>query len=266
MDNIIDRAEYPLPEQGREARAKRRMGLGVTGTANALEAIGHRYGSPGYVAAQDQILALIRDYTYQSSVVLAQEKGAFAKFDRDLYCEGRFVQTLPADIQTDIARYGIRNSHLTSIAPTGTISLCADNVSSGIEPVFAYSYDRTIIQKEGPVTETIEDYGVRVLGVKGKRTLEVTIDEHLDVLLSAARHVDSAVSKTCNVGGDVSWEDFKSVYVRAHQGGAKGCTTFRVDGKRSGVLVAKDDKAKDKESEEAMACTYDPSTGRRTCE
>jgi len=142
-------------------------------------------------------------------------------------------------------------------------------VSSGIEPVFAYEYDRTIIQASGPVTEKIQDYGVRVFGVKGKRTSEVTIDEHLNVLLSAARHVDSAVSKTCNVGSDVAWDDFKTLYVKAHEGGAKGCTTFRVDGKRAGVLVSKDDADTTKEGENAPeggACVYDPTTGRRTCD
>lgn len=269
MDNIIDRADYPLPEQGREARAKRRMGLGITGAANALEAMGYSYGSAEYVAVHDEVLSIIRDYAYQSSIVLAQEKGSFAKFDRDRYCEGEFIKTLPESIQGDIRKYGIRNSHLTSIAPTGTISLCADNVSSGIEPVFAYEYDRTIIQASGPVTETIQDYGVRVFGVKGKRSSDVTIDEHLNVLLSAARNVDSAVSKTCNCGKDVSWDDFKSLYVKAYEGGAKGCTTFRANGKRAGILVAKDDSETTKEGEDAPeggACVYDPTTGRRTCD
>lgn len=269
MDNIIDRAEYPLPEQGREARAKRRMGLGITGAANAFEAMGYSYGTPEYIEAQDQVLSLIRDLTYQCSIQLAVEKGAFAKLDREKYVDGAFIKTLPKSIRADIKKYGIRNSHLTSIAPTGTISLTADNISSSIEPVFSYSYDRTIIQADGPVTETIEDYGVRVLGVKGKRSADVTIDEHLNVLLSAAAHVDSAVSKTCNCGPDVSWEDFKNLYVRAYEGGAKGCTTFRVNGKRAGVLVAKDDTtpASDKEPEsEGGACVYDPATGRRTCE
>lgn len=264
MDNVVDRADYPLPEQGREARAKRRMGLGVSGVANAFEAMGLSYGTPEYCAKQDNILSIIRDEAYQASVELAREKGIFALFDRDLYGKGEFIQTLPEVLQADIRKYGIRNSHLTSIAPTGTISLCADNISSGIEPVFAHSFSRTVIEAAGPRTETIEDYGSRVLGVKGKTTAEVTIEEHLNVLISAAKHVDSAVSKTCNVSGDVPWEDFKNLYVKAYEGGAKGCTTFRVDGKRAGILVASEEK-KD-ETEEGGACVYDPNTGRRTCE
>lgn len=264
MDNIIDRSTYPLPEQGREARSKRRMGLGITGVANAIEARGPAYGSAAYIKMQDEALAIIRDYTYWASVQLATEKGAFAKFDRDKYCEGNFIKTLPEDIQADIHKYGIRNSHLTSIAPTGTISLCADNVSSGIEPVFAYSYDRTLIKEHGPETETIDDYGVRVFGVKGKRTSDVTIKEHLDVLLSATKHVDSAVSKTCNVGPEVTWDEFKDLYRLAYEGGAKGCTTFRADGKRMGILVAKD--SPETEEVDGEACYYDPATGKKTCE
>lgn len=268
MDNVVDRADYPLPEQGREARSKRRMGLGVSGVANAFEAMGLSYGTREYCAKQDQILSIIRDEAYMASVELAREKGIFALFDRDMYAEGGFIQTLPIDIQNDIKKYGIRNSHLTSIAPTGTISLCADNISSGIEPVFAHSFSRTVIEQAGPRTETIEDYGARVLGVKGKTTAEVTIEEHLNVLVSAAKHVDSAVSKTCNVSGDVPWEDFKNLYVKAYEGGAKGCTTFRVDGKRAGILVAKDDKKEEADASQGDggACVYDPTTGRRTCE
>lgn len=264
MDNIIDRSTYPLPEQGREARSKRRMGLGITGAANAIEARGPAYGSAAYIKMQDEALAIIRDYTYWASVQLATEKGAFAKFDRDKYCEGNFIKTLPEDIQADIHKYGIRNSHLTSIAPTGTISLCADNVSSGIEPVFAYSYDRTLIKEHGPETETVDDYGVRVFGVKGKRTSDVTVKEHLDVLLSATKHVDSAVSKTCNVGPEVTWDEFKDLYRLAYEGGAKGCTTFRADGKRMGILVAKD--SPETEEVDGEACYYDPATGKKTCE
>ncbi|MGZ8364796.1 MAG: adenosylcobalamin-dependent ribonucleoside-diphosphate reductase [Nitrospira sp.] len=263
MDNVVDRAEYPLPEQGREARAKRRMGLGVMGLANALEAQGLAYGTPEFANMQERVHQVIRDECYAASIQLATEKGDFAKLDRQKYCDGEFIQTLPKELIKDISKFGIRNSHLTSIAPTGTISLCADNVSSGIEPVFAYSYDRTVIEAQGPRTETIEDYGVRVLGVKGKRTCDVTIEEHLRVLTTAARNVDSAVSKTCNVPGDVPWEAFKEVYVQAYNGGAKGCTTFRTDGKRAGILVAKDTETPD---EEGTSCQIDPMTGRRSCE
>lgn len=261
MDNVVDRAEYPLPEQGREARAKRRMGLGVMGLANALEAQGLSYGSTQFCEMEETVLSVIRDECYAASVGLAMEKGDFAKLDREKYCDGEFIKTLPPELQSDIRKHGIRNSHLTSIAPTGTISLCADNVSSGIEPVFAYSYDRTIIDANlGPRIETVEDYGVRVLNTKGKRANDVTVEEHLRVLTTAARCVDSAVSKTCNIPGNTSWEAFKDVYVTAYNGGAKGCTTFRTDGKRAGILQSKDD------AQEGKSCEIDPETGRRSCE
>lgn len=265
MDNVVDRAEYPLPQQGREARAKRRMGLGVTGMANAIEAMGHPYGSPKFLEIEAKILEAIRDGAYEASVKLATEKGSFALFDREHYLDGKFIKTLPAEIRKDIKKHGIRNSHLTSIAPTGTISLTADNVSSGIEPVFSHSYDRTIQTFNGPIVETVTDYGLRVFGHKGMTADKVKVTEHVDVLTTAQKYVDSAVSKTCNVGSDVTFDEFKDIYMRAYEGGAKGCTTFRADGKRLGILVAKENQG-ESEVQEGGACTYDPATGIRSCE
>lgn len=264
MDNVVDRAEYPLPQQGREARAKRRMGLGVTGLANAIEAMGHPYGSKEFIEVQNEIMDVIKNASYVASAELAAEKGAFALFDRERYLDGKFVKTLDPETRKLIKKYGIRNSHLTSIAPTGTISLCADNVSSGIEPVFSYAYERTIQTFDGPKVEVVTDYGVRVFKTEGKQANDVTLDEHLGVLLAAQKQVDSAVSKTCNVGDDVSFEDFKSVYVKAYEGGAKGCTTFRMAGKRMGILVAKEDLPE--VTAEGDSCSIDPVTGRRSCE
>lgn len=260
MDNVIDRAMYPLDAQQQEAQNKRRMGLGITGLANAAEALGFPYGSPEFLAFEGEVLDALRDESYRASSQLAREKGSFPLFDSEKYLAGEFIKTLPAEIREDIAKYGIRNSHLTSIAPTGTISLVADNVSSGIEPVFAYSFDRTVQEFEGPRTETVTDYGSRVFGVRGKTCDQVTVDEHVRVLTVAARRVDSAVSKTCNVPSGVGWDEFKNVYVSAWEGGAKGCTTFRMGGKRSGILVAKE------ESESATQCRIDPTSGRRECE
>lgn len=265
MDNVVDRAEYPLPQQGREARAKRRMGLGVTGMANAIEAMGHPYGSPKFLEIEAKILEAIRDGAYEASVKLATEKGSFALFDREHYLDGKFIKTLPAEIRKDIKKHGIRNSHLTSIAPTGTISLTADNVSSGIEPVFSHSYDRTIQTFNGPIVETVTDYGLRVFGHKGMTADKVKVTEHVDVLTTAQKYIDSAVSKTCNVGSDVTFDEFKDIYMRAYEGGAKGCTTFRADGKRLGILVAKENEG-ESEVQEGGACTYDPATGIRSCE
>lgn len=270
MDNVVDRAIYPLPQQKQEAKDKRRMGLGITGLANAAEALGHEYGSPAFLAFEAEVLDTLRDESYLASAHIAKVKGSFPKFDKDKYLQGQFIKTLREDVRDAIAKYGIRNSHLTSIAPTGTISLCADNVSSGIEPVFAYSFDRTVIEFSGPRVETVEDYGARVFGVRGKTCSRVTVQEHVAALTVAAQRVDSAVSKTCNVPSDISWEDFKNVYVSAWEGGAKGCTTFRLGGKRSGILVVKDDggepEADAPAEEPASQCRIDPATGRRECE
>lgn len=270
MDNVVDRAIYPLPQQKQEAKDKRRMGLGITGLANAAEALGHEYGSPAFLAFEAEVLDTLRDESYLASAHIAKVKGSFPKFDKDKYLQGQFIKTLREDVRDAIAKYGIRNSHLTSIAPTGTISLCADNVSSGIEPVFAYSFDRTVIEFSGPRVETVEDYGARVFGVRGKACSRVTVQEHVAALTVAAQRVDSAVSKTCNVPSDISWEDFKNVYVSAWECGAKGCTTFRLGGKRSGILVVKDDggepEADAPAEEPASQCRIDPATGRRECE
>ncbi len=268
MDNVVDRALYPLPQQEREAKEKRRMGLGVTGLANAAEALGFPYGSAEFLAFEAEVLDILRDESYLASSKLAQEKGSFPLYDAEKYNAGRFIKTLRGDVQDHIRKYGIRNSHLTSIAPTGTISLCADNVSSSIEPVFAYSFDRTVIEFDGPRIETVTDYGARVFGVKGKKADQVTVQEHVAALNCAAIRVDSAVSKTCNVPSDIGWEDFKNVYVSAFEGGAKGCTTFRMGGKRSGILVSNDDKPKAETvtADEGSSCTFDPASGRRSCE
>lgn len=265
MDNVVDRARYPLPQQEHEAKSKRRMGLGVTGLANAGEALGLPYGSKGFLDFTRRVLTLVRDEAYRASALLAHEKGAFPLYSPE-YLDSKFVKTLPEDIREMIEEHGIRNSHLTSIAPTGTISLCADNISSGLEPVFSYGMERTVIEFEGPRKELIEDYGVRVFGVRGRRSSDVTVAEHVAVLAVAAELVDSAVSKTCNVDSRVSWDEFKRVYDSAWELGCKGITTYRADGKRGGVIVAKDDDTGKAQEEEAASCTIDPETGRRSCE
>lgn len=274
MDNVVDRATYPLPQQEQEAKNKRRMGIGLTGVANAIEALGYPFGSDEFLKELEEIMRVLRDTAYRSSVELAKEKGAFPLFDAEQY-GGTFFDTLPEDIQADIKTYGIRNSHLLSIAPTGTISLTADNVSSGIEPVFSHFYDRTIQTFEGPVVEHVTDFGYRVFGVKGRTADELSVMDHVKVLNLASKYVDSACSKTCNVGDDVSWEEFKEVYMAAYNGGASGCTTFRASGKRFGILSASssEDVAVEEPKEEdtfvdegGSACYFDPETGLRSCE
>lgn len=255
MDNVIEKTLYPLPEQEMEHKNKRRMGLGVTGMANALEALGAPYGSEEFLRLESIILSTLANEAYAASAELASEKGAFPLYDKR-YLESNFVKTLGEPVQALIRKNGIRNSHLTSIAPCGTISLAADNISSSIEPMIAEEFDRTVIEFDGPRKETIQDYGMRVFGVRGKRASEVTLQEHVDVLVTAQQYVDSAVSKTCNVGADVSWEEFKNIYMDAWQRGAKGCTTYRASGKRRGIFEVK----------EAASCAIDPASGRKNCE
>ncbi len=220
-------------------------------------------------------MEFIRDHTYKASIELAKEKGSFPLFEAKKFLESGFAKILPKFIRDDIRKTGIRNSHLLSIAPTGTISLTADNISSGIEPVFSHFYDRTIQTWEGPIVERVEDYGYRVFGVKGVTANELSVFDHVKVLNLASQYVDSACSKTCNVGDDVTWEEFKDVYMQAYEGGASGCTTFRASGKRYGILnaAAVEDIAEKTEEvddfvneKEGGACYFDPNTGLRQCE
>ena len=273
MDNVVDRATYPLPEQEKQAKDTRRMGLGVTGVANAIEALGHAYGTKTFIRVLEDIMSTIRDVCYETSVQLAKEKGAFPLF-RPEYLNSEFAATLPTRIRLSIQEHGIRNSHLLSVAPTGTISLSADNVSSGIEPVFSHFYDRTIQTFDGPKVERVSDYGYREFGVKGMTADELSVFDHVRVLNVASKYVDSACSKTCNVGDDVTWEQFKQVYMDAYEGGSSGCTTFRASGKRYGILNAStsedvvDEKPEEKDNfiDEGGACYFDPTTGLRKCE
>lgn len=262
MDNVVDRARYPLEAQEQEALSKRRMGLGIAGLANAGEALGHPYGSKEFLKFEARVMRALRDGAYRASVELAKEKGPFPLFDKEEYLSGEFIKTLPSDIEEGIREHGIRNSHLISIAPTGTISIAADNISSGIEPVFSLRYDRTIQTEAGEKVVAVEDYGSRVFGIRGKTAAECSADDHLGVLLTAQKYCDSACSKTCNVSPDMDWSDFKDIYVKAWKGGAKGCTTFNAGGKRFGILKAPDEP----ETQEPLACYIDQKTGERSCE
>lgn len=274
MDRVVDVARYPLHEQENEAISKRRMGLGITGAANTIEAIlgVPSYGSLDFCRHLSSILRALRDSAYEASADLAKEAGSFPLFDKR-YLESPFIQTIPLEVQDQIAESGIRNSHLLSIAPTGTISYCADNISSGIEPVYSHRVTRTIIEAEGSREVNLEDYGVRYLNVKGKVAADCTIDDHLAVLITAARYIDSAVSKTCNVPHDIPWEDFKNIYIRAYENGCKGCTTYRSGGKREGILKAQADPEAETfdgvdatRDAENLTCEIDPISGRRNCE
>lgn len=262
MDNVIEASRYPLREQEAEAQSKRRMGLGVTGLANTIEALGHSYGDRHFLTWEKAILDKLRDTAYEASSNLAKEKGSFPLYNAEAYRNQPFMCTLPGDLRVKILDHGLRNSHLLSIAPTGTISLCADNVSSSIEPVFSYETNALINHASGQKLEKLQDYGVGFLGVRGKRCRDVTVEEHLAVLATAQENVDSAVSKTCNVPATTPWNEFKDLYIKAWRSGCKGLTTYMVGGRRAGVISSgdKEDKV------EGAACKIDPQTGRKNCE
>lgn len=260
MDNVVDVATYPLYEQEKEAKAKRRMGLGVTGVANTGEALGLTYGTPAFCDWLDQVLDTIKVHCYAASIELAKEKGPFPAF-RAEYLQSRFIETLPESLQRDIAAHGIRNSHLLSIAPTGTISIVADNVSSGIEPVFSYVQGRRVNTPNGLEVVEAPDYGQDVLGVRGRVMADVPLEDHLRVMATCIRHIDSAISKTANVPKDIPWEEFVGFYRAAWELGCKGATLYRVGCKREGILFEIEEKG-----EEPRTCRIDPRTGARDCD
>jgi ribonucleoside-diphosphate reductase alpha chain len=250
LDNAIDISGFPLEAQRQEALAKRRIGLGMTGLADALMMCGLRYGSGAAAEAAAHWAHQIERAAYTGSAHLAAEKGAFPLFDREPYLAGETVRGLDEDVRELVAKHGIRNALLTSIAPTGTISIVADNVSSGIEPVFALTYTRKVLQRDGSKTEEeVTDYAVRLF--REKFGADAALPEHFvtaqdlgpaeHVRMQAAvqRHVDSAISKTVNVPADISFEAFQEVYLDAYRSGCKGCTTYRPNNITGSVLEAK---------------------------
>ncbi len=246
MDNVVDVSGFPLPAQAAEAQAKRRIGLGVTGLADALLMVGLRYGSDEAVQQTEAWLHAIARAAYLASVDLAREKGAFPLFDRDAYLASGTMQAMDEDVRAAVAEHGIRNALLTSIAPTGTISLYAGNVSSGIEPVFAYSYTRKVLQKDGSRTEEeVVDYAVQMWRDKmGDAPLPehfvnaqtLPPEDHVKMQAAAQKWVDSSISKTINCPEDISFEAFKDVYLQAWDLGCKGCTTYRPNDVTGSVL------------------------------
>lgn len=257
LDNVIDLSNYPLEQQKNEAAAKRRMGIGITGLADMFIFMGIKYGSAESLRLAGKIMEEIKNSAYAASVELAAEKGAFPLFDAERYCSGRFINQLPKSIQKDIRSKGIRNSHLTSIAPTGTISLFAGNISSGLEPVFAYRYKRKIRgADEDKIKEVeVEDYAyMKYRERKGAKfnpdklpeyfvsSDDISPEEHLDIQAVLQKHVDSSISKTINIPADYPFEDFKNIYMKAYEKGLKGCTTFRPSEHITGVLSKGDEK------------------------
>lgn len=261
MDNVIDRTKYPLEEQHKDHQDKRRMGLGITALANTFTLLGMSYGSPESIKLTKKIMQTLTHSAYEASSDLAVEKGSFPMYEEEGYMASGFISRLPKDLQDKIRKQGIRNSHLTSIAPTGTISFCADNVSSGIEPVFAHEYDRTVQLPEGPIVMKMKDYVWNMFEKKGEQTSDLTTDDHLNIQIAVQPFIDSACSKTINVGDAVTFAEFKEVYLKGWKGKLKGVTTFRLAGKRYGILNVSEEK----DTDEGAACFIDPETGQKEC-
>jgi ribonucleoside-diphosphate reductase alpha chain len=247
LDNAIDVSRFPLDAQRREAYDKRRIGLGVTGLADALAMVGLTYGAQDAVAATEQWMATLQRHAYLASADLAREKGAFPLFDADQYLAGETIRQLDADVRRAIADKGMRNALVTSVAPTGTISLFADNVSSGLEPIFSFAYTRNVLEPDGSRSrETVQDYAVRLYRqIHGEQAelpasfvdaQTLSPSAHLVMQAAVQKYVDSSVSKTINLPEEISFEAFKDVYLQAYDMGCKGCTTYRPNPVTGAVL------------------------------
>ncbi|HEX7776737.1 MAG TPA: adenosylcobalamin-dependent ribonucleoside-diphosphate reductase [Parvibaculum sp.] len=263
MDNVIDVSRFPLPEQEHEAKTKRRIGLGVTGLADALIMCRTRYGSAASISLIRKWMHALSRAAYLASTEIAREKGPFPLFDRDAYLAGETVAAMDADVREAIAAHGIRNALVTSIAPTGTISLFAGNVSSGIEPVFAYSYTRKVLMPDGGRREErVTDYAVAKFHEAFGETTplpdyfvnaqELTPADHIAVQAVMQNYIDSSISKTINVPETISFNSFRDVYALAYELGLKGCTTYRPSEVRGSVLSI-DETPKPAEVQPALA-------------
>jgi len=249
LDNVLDLSHWPLPQQRQEALRKRRIGLGFTGLGDALLMLGQSYGSEQACQTAAQMAQTLRDAAYRASVQLAQEKGAFPLFQAEAYLSGTsFATRLPPELQTAIRQHGLRNSHLLCVAPAGTISLAfADNVSNGIEPVFAWQTRRRK-RETGEVWReyVVEDHAYRCYRhLFGQQTLppyfvtalDLSAQQHLNLVAAVAPYVDAAISKTVNVAADYPFEDFQQLYWRAWESGLKGLTTYRPNQVTGAVCV-----------------------------
>ncbi|MFO0995781.1 MAG: adenosylcobalamin-dependent ribonucleoside-diphosphate reductase [Alphaproteobacteria bacterium] len=269
MDNTIDVSNYPLPQQAHEARSKRRIGLGITGLADALIMCRARYGSERAVNLTKSWMAAFRRAAYLASVDLAKEKGPFPLFDRDKYLASESIRALDEDIQDAIRAHGIRNALVTSIAPTGTISLFADNVSSGIEPVFSYLYTRNVLMPDGTRREEdVADYAYRLYRRTHGETgplpdyfvdaQSLSPKDHVVMQAAIQEFIDSSISKTINCPADISFESFKDVYLMAYDLGCKGCTTYRPNEVTGAVLEAKGEKGEASKAQPELPLSEPP--------
>jgi ribonucleoside-diphosphate reductase alpha chain len=250
MDNVIDISRFPLPEQDHEAKAKRRIGLGITGLGDALIMCGARYGATEAVKLTRKWMKAIQRAAYLASAGLAAEKGAFPLYDKEKYLGSEAIMALDEDVRAAISEHGVRNALLTSIAPTGTISLFADNVSSGLEPVFSFKYNRHILMEDGTRREEeVSDYAYRLFKRNfGDATAlpdafvdaqSLSPNDHLVMQAAVQEFVDSSISKTINCPESISFDDFKDIYMQAYDLGCKGCTTYRPNDVTGSVLEVK---------------------------
>ncbi len=258
LDNVYDASRFPLERQAQVARASRRLGLGLTGLADALAMLGIRYGSAESADLGGEVMRRICHGAYRASMGLAREKGIFPAFRADKYLSGEFIRSLPRDIVDGIGRDGLRNSHLTAVAPTGTISLLANNVSSGLEPIFDFEFTRRIREADGSFSEArVGDYAYRQFRLRyGEnaplpeafiRTGEIAPEMHLEIQAALQQYVDSSISKTINVPRDYDFDAFRSIYEKAYAKGLKGCTTFRPNPVTGEVLVAEESAIPEKQ-------------------
>lgn len=247
LDNVIDLSQFPLPAQARQARNSRRIGLGITGLADTLIMLGIVYGSEESYRLAASVMEAICHTAYRESIALSKEKGSFPYYDPEKYLQSEFVNGLPDEIIEDIRKYGIRNSHLTAIAPTGTISLLANNISSGLEPVFDFNYNRRVLGLDGEYTQyELSNYAwlawlqkypdTDILPDEFTDARKLSPQVHIDMQAVVQPFIDNAISKTVNVPEDYSFEAFKDLYGYAYDKGLKGCTTFRPNPVTGAVL------------------------------
>ena len=247
LDNVIDISHFPLPAQAQRARASRRIGIGVTGLADALVMLNVHYDSDAGRAVAANAMRAIRDAAYATSIELADEKGAFPKLDVQRHLESPFIRRLPDDLRSGISKHGIRNSHLLAIAPAGSISLLAGNVSSGIEPIYAYEGERLVRGRDlREHRYAVRDYACELwLRTQTENqplpdsfvvSEELPLSAHIEMQATVQRFVDNAVSKTINLPSGASTENVAHLFAEAHRLGLKGCTVFRSGLERGEVL------------------------------
>jgi len=248
MDNVIDLSQFPLAKQAEQARGTRHIGLGFTGLADALIMLGLHYGHESARRQAAAAMQTICHNAYRASIELAREKSAFPYFEREKFLTGAFIKKLPEDIQQGIARNGLRNSHLTAIAPTGTISLLANNVSSGIEPVYDFNVTRRVLELDGSYTSyTLVDYadarwrekhGDAATSPAFVTAQQLDPGAHLAMQAALQPYIDNSISKTINVPREFAFDKFKDIYRHAYEQGLKGCTTFRPNPVTGAILEA----------------------------